>query len=88
VSLRFNIIECVGEATTKDLWSKLGTLYRSKSLVNKIFLPKKFDNLRMKDGDLVIEKLNAFNIMVSQLLSIDIKIFNDQQSYQLDENPP
>ena len=40
-----------GEATVKDLWDKLGTLYQSKSLVNKLFLQKKLYNLRMKDGD-------------------------------------
>ena len=66
-----------GEATTKTLWDKLGTLYQSKSLVNKLFLRKKMYNLRMKDGDSVIENLNAFNTVVSQLLSIDSKISNE-----------
>ena len=28
----------LGEAMTKALWDKLGTLYQSKSLVNKLFL--------------------------------------------------
>ena len=41
------------EATTKALWDNLGTLYQSKSLVNKFFSRKKLYNLRMKDGDLV-----------------------------------
>ena len=41
------------EATMKNLWDKLGTLYQSKSLVNKLFLRKKLYNLRMKDGDSV-----------------------------------
>eukprot|EP00253_Pinus_taeda_P025775 PITA_25775 len=63
-----------GEATPKALWDKLGTLYQSKSLVNKLFLWKKLYNMRMKDGDSETEHLNAFNIMVSQLLSVDIKI--------------
>eukprot|EP00253_Pinus_taeda_P011875 PITA_11875 len=63
-----------GEAMAKALWDKLGTLYQSKSLVNKLFLRKKLYNLRMKDGDLVTEHLNAFNTVVSQLSSIDIKI--------------
>ena len=54
-----------GEATVKDLWAKLGTLYQSKSLVNKLLLRKKLYNLRMKDGDSVIEHLNAFNTVVS-----------------------
>ena len=53
------------EATTKDLWDKLGNLYQSKSLENKIFLRNKLYNLRKRDGDLVVEHLNAFNTMVS-----------------------
>jgi hypothetical protein len=38
------------EATTKDLWDKLGKFYHSKSLVNKLFLIKNLYNLRMRDG--------------------------------------
>ena len=63
-----------GEAITKNLWEKLGTLYQSTSLVNKLFLQKNLYNLRMKDGDSVIEHLNAFNTVVSKLSSVDIKI--------------
>eukprot|EP00253_Pinus_taeda_P005224 PITA_05224 len=64
----------LGEATVKALWDKLGTLYQSKSLVNKLLLRKKLYNLRMKDGDSVTEHLNAFNTVVCQLLSVNIKI--------------
>ena len=32
------LLNVSGEATTKSLWDKLGTLYQSKSLVNKLFL--------------------------------------------------
>ena len=63
----------LGEVTTKALWDKLGTLYQSKSLVNKLFRRKKLYDLRMKDGDSVIEHINAFNTVVSQLASVDIK---------------
>ena len=62
-----------GEATTKNLWEKLGTLYQSKSLVNNLFLWKKLYNLRMKDGDSVTEHLNAFNTVVSQLHLLILK---------------
>ena len=48
------LLNVSGEATTKNLWEKLGTLYQSKSLVNKLFLRKNLYNLRMKDGDLVM----------------------------------
>ena len=37
-SVLFNVY---GKATMKALWDKLGTLYQSKSLVNKLFLWKK-----------------------------------------------
>jgi hypothetical protein len=70
-SVLLNVLE---EATTKDLWDKLGNLYQSNSLVNKLFPRNKLYNMRMRDGDLVVENLNAFNTMESQLVSVDIKI--------------
>ena len=67
------LLNVSGEATANNLWEKLRTLYQSKSLVNKLFFRKKLYNLRMKDGGLVTEHLNAFNTVVSQLLAVDIK---------------
>jgi hypothetical protein len=71
------------EATTKDLWETLGKLYQSKSLVNKLFLRKKLYNLRMRDGDLVAKHLNSFNIVVSQLVSVEIKISDEDKCISL-----
>eukprot|EP00253_Pinus_taeda_P013414 PITA_13414 len=71
------------EASTEALWDKLGTLYQSKSRVNKLFLRKNMYNLRMKDGDLVREHLNAFNTVVRQLLSVDIKISDEDKCISL-----
>ena len=73
------LLNVSGEATAKTLWEKLGTLYQSKSLVNKLFLRKRLYNLRMKDGDSVTEHLNAFNTVVSQLSSVDIKISDEDK---------
>ena len=73
------LLNVSGEATTKALWDELGTLYQSKSLVNKLFLRKKLYNLRMKDGDSVTKHMNAFNTVVSQLSSVDIKISNEDK---------
>ena len=77
------LLNVSGEDTVKALWDKLGTLYQSKSLVNKLFLRKKLYNLRMKDGDSVTEHLNAFNTVVSQLLSVDIKISDEDKCISL-----
>jgi len=51
------LLNVSGEAMVKALWDKLRTLYQSESLVNKLFLRKRFYNLRMKDGDSMIEHL-------------------------------
>eukprot|EP00253_Pinus_taeda_P035873 PITA_35873 len=77
------LLNVSGEATEKALWDKLGTLYQSKSLVNKLFLRKKLYNLRMKDGDSLTEHLNVFNTVVSQLLSVDIKISDEDKCISL-----
>jgi hypothetical protein len=71
------------EATTKDLWDNLGKLYPSKSLVNKQFLRKKLYNLRMIYGDLVVDHLNAFNNVVSWLVSVEIKISDEDKCISL-----
>eukprot|EP00253_Pinus_taeda_P022966 PITA_22966 len=63
------LLNVSGEATMKALWDKLGTLYQSMSLVNKLFLWKKLYNLRLKDGDLMTEYLNAFNTVFDEIVS-------------------
>ena len=77
------LLNVFGEAMAKVLWNKSGTLYQSKSLVNKLFLQKNLYNLKMKDGDSVIEHLNAFNTVVSQLLYVDIKISDEDKCISL-----
>eukprot|EP00253_Pinus_taeda_P010178 PITA_10178 len=72
-----------GEANAKALWDNLGTLYKSKSLVNKLFLWKKLYNLRMKYGDSMTEHLNSFNTVVSQLSSVDMKISYEDKCLSL-----
>jgi hypothetical protein len=79
-SVLLNVSE---EATAKYLWEKLGNLYQSKSLVNKLFLRRKLYNLRMRDGDSMEEHLNAFNTLLSQLVSAEIKISDEDKCISL-----
>jgi hypothetical protein len=79
-SVLLNVSE---EATTKDLWEKLGKLYQSKSMVNKLFLRNNLYNLRMRDGDSVTEHLNTFNTVVSQLVYVEIKIPDEDKCISL-----
>ena len=68
------LLNVSGEDSAKKLWEKLGNLYQSKSLVNKLFLRKKLYHLMMEDGDSVTDHLNVFNTLISHLVSIDIKM--------------
>jgi hypothetical protein len=70
------------ESTPKELWNKLGNLYQSKSMVNKLFLQKLY-HLRMEDGDSMTEHLNSFNTLVSQLFSINIMIVKEDKCITL-----
>jgi hypothetical protein len=79
-SVLLNVSE---EATTKDFWDKLGKLYQSKFLVNKILMINELYNLRMRDGDSVVEHLNAFNTVLSQLVSVEIKILDEDKCISL-----
>jgi hypothetical protein len=87
-TIRFSLADLVllnvlGESIAKELWDKLGNLYQSKSLVNKLFLRKKLYHLRMEYGDSVTEHLNAFNTLVSQLGSINITIAEEDKCISL-----
>jgi hypothetical protein len=48
-----------------------------------MFLRKKLYNLRMRYGDSVAEHLNAFNIVVTRLVSVEIKISNENNCISL-----
>jgi hypothetical protein len=77
------LLNVSGESTAKELWDKLGNLYQSKSLVNKFLIRKKLYHLRVEYGDSMIEHLNAFNTLVSQLVSINIMILEEDKCITL-----
>jgi hypothetical protein len=58
------LLNVLGENSAKKLWDKLGSLYQSKSLVNKFFLRKKLYLMRMSDGSSVTEHLHVFNTII------------------------
>jgi hypothetical protein len=77
------ILNISGEDSSKKLWDKLGILYQSKSLVNKLFLRKKLYIVRMSDGSSMNDHLNAFNTILGQLSSMDIKITEEEKCISL-----
>jgi hypothetical protein len=77
------LLDFLGEDLAKKFWDKLGSLYQSKYLVNKLFLRKKLYLLRMSDGSSVTKNLNVFNTMLSQLSYVDIKITKEEKCINL-----
>jgi hypothetical protein len=65
------------------MWDKLGRLYQSKSLVNKLFLRNKLHLLWMSEDSLVTEHLNALITIISQLSSVNIKIIEEEKCISL-----
>ena len=61
------------------LWSRLETLYMTKSLSNKLYLKKQLYELRMKDGTPVLEHLN-FKKAINVLLAVDVKIDEEDKA--------
>jgi hypothetical protein len=77
------LLNVSGEDLAKKLWDKLGSLYKSKYLVNNLFLRKKLYLLRMSEGSSVNEHLNLFNTIISQLSFVDIKIIEEEKCVSL-----
>ena len=76
------LLNVSSEDSAIKLWVKLGSLYQSKSLVNKLFLQKLF-HLRMDENDTITEHLNVYNTLVSQITSVGIKMAEEDKCITL-----
>ena len=68
------------EEMTTRLWLWLETLYMLKNLSNKLYLKKQLYGLRMKEGATKLEPLNFFNKVISKLLTVDVKIDEEDKT--------
>ena len=64
----------MNKKTTAGLWCKLKNLYMIKNLSYKLFLNKQLYSLRMKEGILVLQHLNTFNQILTDLLALEVKL--------------
>ena len=60
--------------TIVGLWYRLESLYMTKILSNKLCMKKKLYNLRIKEGTLILQYLNTFNRILSNLLTLEVKL--------------
>jgi hypothetical protein len=69
--------EVTGETTAAGVWTKLETLYMTKSLANKLYLKKKLYTFYMPAGRTISEHIDEFNKVVLDLANIEVK-FEDE----------
>nr|GEV90248.1 retrovirus-related Pol polyprotein from transposon TNT 1-94 [Tanacetum cinerariifolium] len=69
--------EVTWETTAAGVWSKLETLYMTKSLANKLYLRKKLYTFYMPAERKISEHIDEFNKIVLDLANIEIK-FKDE----------
>ena len=73
-SITFNISK---EMATKGLMSTLAKLYEQPSASNKVFLMKQLFDMKMSEGGFIVDHLNEFNTITSQLSSVAVT-FDDE----------
>src|SRR5438270_3424082 len=60
----------------------------TKSLSNKLYIKKQLYCLRMKEGTPILQHLNLFNKIVSDLLSLEVKLEEEDKALLLLESLP
>nr|GEZ23891.1 retrovirus-related Pol polyprotein from transposon TNT 1-94 [Tanacetum cinerariifolium] len=75
--------EVTKETTAAEIWTKLTSLYMTKSLANKLYLKKKLYTYYMSPGTKLGDHINEFNKLILDLENIDIEIQDEDQALML-----
>jgi len=78
--IKYNMLK---ETTPTTQWTKLESIYASKSLTNRLCLKMELYSLKMEEGDDLHDHTNSFNQLVCQLLNLDDKIDDEEQALLL-----
>ena len=65
--------------TVKEVWEKLEGLYMRKNLTNKLYAKKQLYSLHIKEGSDLLEHLNTFNMLNTQLSSFRVTYENEDK---------
>lgn len=79
----FFLLNVSKEKTTYALWNWIGEIYQPKIMVNKLYLKQKLFSLKMREGESIAENLNSFNLVLSQLASIDVNVEEEDKCIML-----
>ncbi|GJW85209.1 hypothetical protein Tco_0158354 [Tanacetum coccineum] len=89
---RFGRILCLGdrvlpkvtkETSVAGIWTKLTSLYITKSLANRLYLKKNLYTYYMSPGMKLVDHIYEFNKFILDLTNIDIEIEDEDQALML-----
>ncbi|GJT15278.1 hypothetical protein Tco_0873984 [Tanacetum coccineum] len=75
--------EVTKETTAAGIWTKLTSLYMTKSLANRLYLKKKLYTYYMSPGTKLGDHIDEFNKLILDLANIDIEIEDEDQALML-----
>ncbi|GKC97206.1 hypothetical protein Tco_1167481 [Tanacetum coccineum] len=75
--------EVTKETTAVEIWTKLTSLYVTKSLENILYLKKKLYTYYMSPGTKLGYYIDEFNKLILDLVNIDIEIKDEDQTLML-----
>jgi hypothetical protein len=75
--------EVIGLTDPVDIWEKLESRYKSKSLTSRLYLKKRLFGLQMAEEANFNGHLDEFNKMTTELESIDVKIEEEDKALLL-----
>ena len=67
----------------KGLWQRLKNTYMEKNMMNKLWLKKQLYSLRMPKGGDLVSHIQRFNQVCSEVMSLDVKIEEEDRALLL-----
>nr|GEW79675.1 zinc finger, CCHC-type [Tanacetum cinerariifolium] len=75
--------EVTKKTSAAEIWTKLTSLYMTKSLANRLYLKKKLCTYYMSPGTKLGDHIDEFNKLILDLTNIDIEIEDEDQALML-----
>ena len=63
------------ETKSNELQRKIGSMFQNKNALNRDFVFRKLVRLRYQDGSSMLEHLNTFQGLISQIVSLDMYLY-------------
>jgi len=68
--------EVAKESTAASMWSKLESLYMTKTLTHRQFLKQPLYSFKMVESKVIVEQLTEFNKIIGDLENIEMRLGN------------